>query len=125
MVFLSSRFTLVGFCLLALCIFHACRQRDYREGDRHAKAEVIWREHESALRRAVEGALLNDEFADACEFFRKVAGIEIRGDGSHIGWIPNENTRADLEKVHDWYEENGARLYWDDRSQSVKVRPPR
>lgn len=99
-----------------------CRETDCQEDDDpHAKAVKIWRSNEAAVARAVTGIVINDEFEDACEFFDDLTGIEIRGDGSSLGWTPNRHTREDLEKIREWYKKNGTRLYWDPAEGKVKV----
>lgn len=115
-----SRFMMLVFSLIVL-LFFACRGVDYQGDDPYAKAVAIWQSNEAAVARAVAGIVINDEFEDACEFFDGVTGIEIRGDGSYLGWTPNEHTREDLEKIRDWYKRNGARLYWDPAEGKVKV----
>ncbi|MFL6192610.1 MAG: hypothetical protein ACJ75H_00455 [Thermoanaerobaculia bacterium] len=88
----------------------------------HARAVVVWKKHESAVFRAVHGVEIGDEFGEACGFFSEVTGLEIRGDGSYFGWVPNGHTDEDFAKVKAWYAEKGNRLYWDDREQRVRVR---
>jgi hypothetical protein len=86
------------------------------------RAEKVWRENERIVKGALSGhAYSPDRFGDACAFFENVAGIEIRGRGTFFGWLPNEYSAADFERVESWYSVNRSRLYWDEASRSVKV----
>ena len=89
---------------------------------RAAAAEKVWRENERIVKGALSGhAYSPDRFGDACAFFENVAGIKIRGRGTFFGWLPNESSAADFERVESWYSVNRGRLYWDEASRSVKV----
>ena len=46
----------------------------------------------------------------------------IRGEGTFVGWLPNEHTAEDLQAVRAWYSENQHRLYWDEEAKSIKLR---
>ena len=59
---------------------------------------------------------------EACKFFEELTGIPIRGEGTFVGWLPNEHTAEDLEAVREWYSMNRDRLYWDEETRSIKIR---
>jgi hypothetical protein len=84
--------------------------------------ESLWKHHELAVQRAIEGDQKGDEFGDACLFFEVVASISVRANIFTLGHAPRPETRADLELVRAWYEANRHRLYWDERSRTVKLR---
>jgi hypothetical protein len=87
------------------------------------KAEQAWRENEAIIRNALAGKTHSTEkFGSACEFFEKLTGIVIRGNGSFFGWLPNQDTATDFERVEEWYATHQKLLYWDEGSKSVKVR---
>lgn len=96
---------------------------DKEEQAQIVDVHAIWKKHE----RVMEGALAGrphviEKFGAACSFFTRLSGIEIRGNGSFFGWLPNQDTAVDFEKVKIWYAENKDRLYWDEQSKSVQVR---
>ena len=86
--------------------------------------EVIWRSKERIIQAALEGGEVSEEgYMEACEFFERLTGIPIRGKGTFVGWLPNEHTAEDLQAVRAWYSVNRDRLYIDEETQSVEVRP--
>ena len=88
-----------------------------------ATVESVWHSHEMVIHKALEGGpIFEDRYMAACKFFENLTGITIRGEGTFVGWLPNEHTAADLQAVRDWYSANQHRLYWDEESKSVQVR---
>lgn len=86
------------------------------------KAQEAWRRNERIVRYALSGKPYSPEkFGDACAFFEEVTGITIRGNGSFFGWRVEEGSAADFKKVEAWYTQHRDQLYWDEKSQSVKV----
>jgi hypothetical protein len=85
----------------------------------------IWRKQERIVQDALAGRPYSIEaFGKACDFFTRLTGIEIRGNGSYFDWLPTQETAIDFRRVEDWYAVNRGRLYWDEASKSVKVHPP-
>lgn len=83
-----------------------------------------WKKQERIMEDALAGRTYSiEEFGNACEFFTKLTGIEIRGNGSYFGWLPTQESATDFQRVKDWYAVNRDRLYWDEASGSVKVQP--
>lgn len=94
--------------VLLLC---SCR---IPEDDARLKAQATWRYHEAVVTSAAKGENVDlDEFETASEFFQRVAGIPIPGDGSYIGWHPTTETVKIVEPLRRWYEVYGDDLYWD------------
>lgn len=88
----------------------------------HDKAFSEWRRNERIIDNAVkEGRSDSDEYLRAVIFFGKVTGLEIRGNTSTFGLLPNEYTAYDFMQVKSWCKKNCRYLYWDEESQSVKV----
>jgi hypothetical protein len=87
-----------------------------------ARVDSLWKHHEQAVQRAIEANQKGDEFGDARLFFEVVAGITVRANIFTLGHAPVPETRADLELVRAWYKTNRRRLYWDEKSRTVKLR---
>jgi hypothetical protein len=82
----------------------------------------VWEKQEKIMEDALAGRPYSiEEFGAACDFFTRLTGIEIRGNGSFFGWLPNEETAIDFKRVEEWYAANRDRLYWDEASKSVKA----
>jgi hypothetical protein len=126
----SNRANLIVTCLLCTSgalFFSNCRERSSPSPSvaqsQSVKAEDVWRENERIIENALAGRSYSIErFGASCDFFTRLTGIEIRGNGSYFGWLPNESTREDFRKVQEWYTLNKNRLYWDSRSKSVQIR---
>lgn len=88
------------------------------------RAELEWQRHITSLEAAVTGGVHDESFEEACQFFERVTGEPVRGNGSPFGWLPNEATRSDLDSLRAWYSANHSRLYWDEATKTVKVRSP-
>ena len=85
-------------------------------------AEALWKSHERIMQDALAGKPYSiEEFGAACTFFTELTGIEIRGNGSYFGWLPNEYTAEDFERVRDWYVVNKDKLCFDEQTVSVMV----
>lgn len=81
--------------------------------------------NEAKVASAVGGGTYSpEEFAEACMFFTRLTGLEIRGNGTYLGLLPNEHTADDLKSVQEWYRKNNERIYWDEGAQAVKVEAP-
>jgi hypothetical protein len=114
----------IAFAMTSLC--SGCHAKEDSSNPRISasvnRAEKVWRENERVVKGALSGhAYFPDKFGDACAFFGNVTGIKIRGRGTFFGWLPNEYSAADFERVESWYSVNRDRLYWDEASKSVKV----
>src|SRR3979411_2251705 len=73
--------------------------------------DEIWRKNEEVVDNALSGRGYSvEEFSQACNFFGKITGVELRGDGNFFGWLANGDTAADLKKVRRWYSDNYDRL---------------
>lgn len=85
--------------------------------------ESTWRANEAIIAHAISGGVSGEQsYISACRFFEELTGIEIRGEGTYAGWLPNEHTPEDLRAVQNWYSKNKHRLYWDEEAKAVKVR---
>ncbi len=85
--------------------------------------ESMWHSHEVVIQAALDGGpVFEDRYMEACKFFEELTGIPVRGEGTFVGWMPNEHTAEDLRAIHEWYSINRDRLYWDDGTKSIKIR---
>ena len=74
---------------------------------------------------AKEGQQPNeDAFVDACLFFERLTGISIHVHIYTFGFLPEAEAARDLELIRAWYQANSSRLYWDEATSTVRVRPP-
>jgi len=115
--FLRSRSIL----LLLVLSCSGCEVSEEPSQPGHEDPLEIWQQHETAIQRAVDGYIIDDEFRDACEFFLELTGIDVRGDGSYIGWLPTEETKEDLVSLQLWLDENRQRLDWDRDQREVTL----
>lgn len=90
---------------------------------RRQQAQEIWRKQEQVVVRALRGHQQDDEFERAVAFFADLTGIEIDVKIFTLGMLPGPNTKRDLQKVRTWYTTNKNRLYFDEKTLSVKVAP--
>ena len=85
-----------------------------------ARAVNTWDAHLKVLEDAVEGRPHSDEdLMRAGRFFRELTGIEIRGEGSYVGWLATSETREDLNTLREWFLEHGNDLRWDSKKEQV------
>lgn len=90
------------------------------------KAQEIWKGHDSVVAQAVRGEEHDtDQFVRSVDFFREVAGIEIRVEIYTMGYMATAETSEDLKLVRAWFEENGDRLYYDHDTGTVSLRSKR
>jgi hypothetical protein len=104
--------------LIILLVLFGCKEREARE-----RALVEWRRNEAAVERSLHGPSVVEDFEQATMFFWKLTGISIRSELTPLGFFPNRYTAQDLERVKKWCRRNCDRIYWDEKSQSVRVRP--
>jgi hypothetical protein len=88
-----------------------------------SKTVSIWRKYERDFERGVNGHQGNNEFDKACLFFEQTTGLTMHVNDSTIGTLPTPETRQDLVRIRAWYKVNKNRLYWDESTHTVKVRP--
>lgn len=90
------------------------------------RAVAAWNDHFLTLERIARGEHVDlATFGAACDFFHRVAGIDVPGTGApEIGWYATKDTPRAIPGLRAWYAANGSRLYWDEATQSVRVRPP-
>ncbi len=86
-------------------------------------AAEIWKKHEAAVERALKGQQKDDEFVDACLFFEQLTGVSIHVNMFTFGFIPEREAPQDLKLIRAWYKKNHSRLYWDEATETVRVRP--
>lgn len=107
------------YCLLGCCI-----STDGGEGTAaNRQALQIWKEHENRLRDAIEGWPRSDEVCEPCAFFQQVAGIQVHVNFFTLGYVPGSEAKDDLKRIQAWYRKNHRRLYWNEATGTVKVRP--
>ena len=107
--------------LIILVVVVACTRQD----PLNLKARSLWLKHQRVVEAAARGEVTDvAEFKDAAEFFDQVASIDVPGDHSPvIYWYPNRKTPQAVEPLRRWYQTNGERLYWDQETGKVQVRP--
>lgn len=108
--------------LLALAAL-GCSPSDEKISHREAQQE--WARHEKTLERlASRQRVTIKEFDDAVRFFVPLTGIEVPAtQGAIVDIYPTAETTEALPELRRWYADNEERLYWDERSQSVQLRP--
>jgi hypothetical protein len=87
------------------------------------KAVAVWHKYERDFEKGVNGDQGNNEFDKACLFFEQTTGLTMHVNDSTIGTLPTPESRQDLVRIRAWYKNNKARLYWDESTRTVKVRP--
>jgi hypothetical protein len=117
-----KNFAAVIFVVIALSS-PGCRKKDVVTPVVDARAAAVWGNNEKIFEKALNGHWENDEFDRACVFFEDLTGIEIHVNYSTLGLLPTEETPQDLVRIRDWYKMNKNRLYWDEATGTVKLRP--
>jgi len=88
----------------------------------HEKALSEWRRNEAILNVAIkQGDFDSDQYFRSIIFFQTTTGIVIRGNGSTLGLVPNQDTTQDIRSIKRWCEINCRNLYWDKKTNSVKL----
>lgn len=87
------------------------------------KATAIWLKHEAVFQQALNGHQEDDEFDQACRFFEETTGIKLHLNFYTLGILPTPESEQDLARLRAWYRLNKPRLYWDELTGRVKVRP--
>lgn len=85
--------------------------------------DASWRRNERIVEAALNGVVVEDGFLKSSIFFEEITGIAIHGQGTFLGWLPNEQSKEDFQRIQAWYSENKNRLYWDPKLQKVRVHP--
>jgi hypothetical protein len=85
----------------------------------------MWKRHEDVIAMALaSGVTREPETTEALAFFERVTGIPARHiEGTYVGPLVTKETAEDLQSWRDWYARNQARLYWDEKNQSIRRRP--
>lgn len=96
-----------------------------REAAAQDKAQAIWGAHLSVVDAAAKGKEIDpNAFREARHFFEELTGITVPEDASPlIDWSPDGETLTVAEPLRSWCDVNCDRLYWDEVSQTVRVRP--
>jgi hypothetical protein len=91
----------------------------------HRRALQEWARHEDTLERlAARQSVSIGDFEGAVRFFVPLTGIEIPAThGAIVDIYPTAQTPEALPELWKWYTENEKKLYWDERSQCVRLRP--
>jgi hypothetical protein len=109
---------MMGISLLVCCGFLGARNDSL-----DPKAVAVWHKHERVFQRALNGYQKNDEFDQACLFFEQTTGLTMHVNNFTLGTLPTPETKQDLVRIRAWYKANKNRLYWDESTRTVKVRP--
>lgn len=109
---------------IAAALLLGCYRLDENESSHlDPKATEIWHKHELVFAKALRGSQKDDDFERACLFFEQVTGLKIHANFFTLGVLPTPETERDFVKIKAWYQENKHRLYWDESTSTVKVRP--
>jgi hypothetical protein len=106
------------FCMLS-CHRSPAAQDQIERADRALRE---WHRNEAIIEQSLKGPSDPDSLLQAAIFFQKLTGIAIRGNATTFGFMPNANTKSDLERIRHWYQKNQRSLVWDEESKSVKLR---
>jgi hypothetical protein len=109
--------TLFFFFLLSFSSCSSAEKDDHR-------VESEWRRHEQVLIDLHDGKDIRAaDFNEACLFFSELTDIEIPSNHDlFIDCYPTEDSPKALEPLRNWYSRNRHRLYWDDKTKSVKIK---
>jgi hypothetical protein len=88
-----------------------------------AKAAAAWSDNIKVFEKALYDRQQGEEFNQSCVFFSHLTGIELHVNYSTVGILPTTETPKDLVRIKDWYKVNKGRLYWDEATGTVNVRP--
>ena len=92
-----------------------------RASESHQKALSEWKRNEKIIETAVkQGKSSEDTYLQANIFFYDVTGIAMSGNATTFGLVPDEHTAKDLERIKKWCSMHCQKLYWDEKSNSVK-----
>lgn len=118
----SSPWRWLSVLSLAACLL-GCGISTASSSAANRRALEVWKKHEAVVELAIKGEQRNNEFGEACLFFEQVAGISIHVNIFTLGYVPEAEAANDLKLIRTWYRENHERLYWDEATGTVKVRP--
>ncbi|GAA4436490.1 hypothetical protein GCM10023188_29610 [Pontibacter saemangeumensis] len=103
--------------LIVLCIAYSCvaAKQDY---------DKAYQEVENRL-QIIKGYIDNGDSdpslrrVEAIIFFENLTGIVSESDGNDIGKM--EPTESDYQKWNKWYILNKSRIYWDSKTENVRL----
>lgn len=116
-------FWILGILLLSL----ACIPEESVENDLDQRVLSEWKRHEEIVEGVIEGTLPEqaiplEDFQRSCLFFQELTGINARIDFPYVGGaVSTADTPEDLKRWRAWFQQNKHRLYWDERSSTVKT----
>jgi hypothetical protein len=84
---------------------------------------AVWQGHEEAFQEAMRGYQKNDNFEQACVFFERLTGLKMHVELSTIGFLTTPESANDLARLRAWYRINKHRLFWDESTQAVRIKP--
>lgn len=88
------------------------------------RVRELWSRHDRTLERALTSERRFPEFDEACRFFEQLMPGALRLDFQYVGYVPTPATAEGLVGIREWLVQNADRLYWDETTKTVKVRPP-
>lgn len=118
--FFAAMLTVLAFIALAGC-GHKTPSAERTMDNETALRE--WRRNEAVLVKAIEGESQADELLETVIFFHELTGIVVRGDGTTVGYLLDEEAKDDLLRLQRWCEQHCDELYWDRSSRVVKRAP--
>ena len=80
----------------------------------------VWSCNRDVLRRAAKGKPFSlRELRSAVRFFERLTGLRVDTRASHLGVLPGDDLRQDLEDLDAWYALHRNRLRWDRDGRNV------
>jgi len=115
--------TLFVVTILLCSIGIACPSSDSASRE---KAQQIWLRNESVVESVVKHEKIDpNRLWPAVLFLQQVSGIAVPGEFSTvIDFYPTAETAKAIRPLRAWYAANKDRLYFDEETQSVKLKPP-
>lgn len=87
------------------------------------RVRELWSRHDRTLEMALTKQWRNQELDDAQRFFDQLVPVSLHLDFQYVGTVPTPATKEALIELREWLVLNANRLYWDEPTATVRVRP--
>lgn len=90
-----------------------------------AKAQAVFLSNERVIEHSAKLRHVDlNRFDEASSFLETLTGISVPGDHNLAAdWYPTRETAKAIKPLRHWYAVNKDRLYWDEATKAVKLRP--
>lgn len=103
--------------ILILLIFSSCTLSKCHD----EKACTFFEEQLSITKKAIEGEQVDvGQINNAILFFENITSISSESSGNYLGRF--SPIKEDYKRWKSWYDKNKHQLYWDGKSEKVKLR---